>query len=362
MKPLRILASLLAASPVLLLAQDPAPTNAPAAKPAEAPLVATNAPAAKPAQAPAATNAPAAKPATLPTTTPVAKPVAKPATTPVAKPATTPVAKPVAKPATTPTAKPAPMPAARPVPATRRDAALPPSPEKRSAYDNLLAEKLSVGVSLSSASMDKTHVPYDPHQEANFLGNINRLDESDMNGVGVVVRYAPCPYLAVQFSNDLHAELGMWNNENESRDANFVLEGFTYELLLMLPIEKLRLTPYVGLGYTDLSCSIDYNGWWHYGWDSPASYNTYANGSKEPRNSVTRWMEVDEPSSAFTFSAGVSVQLWRYAQLDLFWRTMSIDDADISFYRDVGGTRVPMREGYVPLECSTYGGALRVVF
>ena len=231
-----------------------------------------------------------------------------------------------------------------------------------SLYDLLIAKRLSVGASYSRASMKTTHVPYDPSKEANFLGNINRLEESDMNGIGVVVRYELFPYIGFQFSNDLHAELGMWNKENESRDADFVLDGYTYELLLMVPIDAIRLTPYIGLGYTDLSCSIEYNNWWHYGWSSPADYDTYGSGSHAPRNDVTRWILVDEPSAAFTFSAGVGVKLFRYAQLDLFYRTIAADDAKIEFRRGIRGTTAHMLDGYVPLKCSTFGGALRVVF
>lgn len=231
-----------------------------------------------------------------------------------------------------------------------------------SLYDLLIAKRLSVGASFSCASMKTTHVPYDPSKEANFLGNVNRLEESDMNGFGVVVRYEICPYIGFQFSNDLHAELGMWNKENESRDADFVLDGYTYELMLLVPIDVIRLTPYVGLGYTDISCEIEYNNWWHYGWSSPTDYDAYGRGSTLPRNEVTRWIVVEEPSSAFTFTAGVSLKLFRYAQLDFFYRTISADDVQIEFRRGIRGSTGHMLNGHVPLECSTFGGALRVVF
>lgn len=229
-------------------------------------------------------------------------------------------------------------------------------------YGTLFANRLSVGVAVSGSSMKKTRVPYDPTQENNFLGNINYLDESDMNGVGVVVRYELCPYLAFQFSNDLHAELGMWNHDHESRDADFVVDGNTYEALLMCPIDSIRCTPYVGLGVTDLSCSIDYNNWWHLGWSSPSDYDVYANGSTAARNSVSRQMIVSEPSSAFTLSVGVTVKLQRHIQLDVFYRKISADDATVDFSKVFGTVSKHMRDGYVPLECSCYGGAVRFVF
>ena len=229
-------------------------------------------------------------------------------------------------------------------------------------YDRFIADRISVGAVYSVTSMKKTHVPYDPTQEKNFLGNINNLDESDMDGIGVVVRLKLCPYFALQFENDLHFELGMWNIDNQSRDADFVAKGLTYEALLMLPIDSIRCTPYIGLGVTDLSCSIDYNNWWHWGWSSPADYETYGHGSTDPRNSTSRWMMVEDPSSAFTLSAGVTIKLWRYAELDFFYRTVQADDVPIAFKRGVRNARGTVRTGYIPVECSSFGGALRVVF
>ena len=183
-----------------------------------------------------------------------------------------------------------------------------------------------------------------------------------MDGVGVVVRYNVCPYVAFQFSKGTEIELGMWNNEDESRDANFTAEGPTYEVLLMYPIQKIHLTPYVGLGYTDLSCGIDYNNWWHYGWSSPDDYDRYGNGSTENRNGTSRWMTIEEPGSAITLSLGITAHVWRYAQLDVFYRTLDVDDAKLSFDRHAGHVSRHMRDGYVPLECSSWGVALRAVF
>ena len=236
--------------------------------------------------------------------------------------------------------------------------------EGDSLYDRFLANRLSIGAALSRSSMKKTHVPYDPTKEKNFLGNINNLDESDMTGIGIVIRYELCPYVAFQFSNDLHAELGMWNRDNDSRDANLVVDGNTYEVLLMYPIDSIYCTPYIGLGITDISCSIDYNNWWHLGWESPQSYDTYAKGSKTPRNNISRWMSVDEPSAAFTFSAGLTLQLFRHAQMDFFYRFINADDANIEFRRGNHGRTESwhMLNGYAPLECSTFGASVRFVF
>lgn len=244
----------------------------------------------------------------------------------------------------------------------RRAAAAPALEKSDSLYDLLIAERLSLGAVYVSTSMKKTHVPYDPSQEGNFLGNINNLEEDGMGGIGLVARYNLCRYIALQFSTGTHIELGMWNKEHESRDANFVADGTSYELLLMCPIDALHVTPYVGIGFMDLSCDIDYNNWWHYGWSSPRDYEVYGHGSTADRNGTSRWMFIEEPGSATTFSIGLSLNIWRHAQIDLFYRTISADDCTIAFDRKIKDSYAHMRDGYVPLECSSYGAALRAVF
>lgn len=235
--------------------------------------------------------------------------------------------------------------------------------KSNSFYDLLVAEKLSVGAVYVQTKMDKTHVPFDPSQEGNFLGNINNLEEDEMGGLGFVVRYNLCRYVGLQVSSGTHIELGMWNNEHESRDANFVADGMTYELLLMCPIDAIRTTPFIGLGMTKFSCEIDYNNWWHYGWSSPRDYDAYGHGSTENRNGTSRWMKLtDEPSDAFSFTAGLSFRLFRYAQVDVFYRTIDMDDCLIEFDRKAANNVQKMRSGYVPLKCSSYGVALRAVF
>ena len=282
-----------------------------------------------------------------------------------AKPAATkPAAAPAAAPAATSTAKPfAPAPrSTATVSETRRSAESLKLEEPDSLYDLLIAERLSLGVNYISTSMDSTHVPYDRTQTANFLGNINNLSEDDMDGFGFVARYDLCRFVALQLSTGTHIELGMWNNEHESRDANFVADGTTYEVLLMCPIDSIYTTLFVGLGMTSFSCEIDYNNWWHYGWDSPKSYEKYGKGSKEDRNGTSRWMKLTEPSSAFSFTAGVSVRLWRHVDADVFYRMIDMDDCKIEFDRKEGANSHKMRDGHIPLKCSSYGVALRAVF
>ncbi|MGI6496141.1 MAG: hypothetical protein ACOX5G_08650 [Kiritimatiellia bacterium] len=229
-------------------------------------------------------------------------------------------------------------------------------------YNRFVAERVSVGVLYSATSMDKTHVPYDPTKAGNFLGNINRLSEDDMEGLGVMVRVNLCDYFALQLSTGTHIELGMWNNDDLMRDATFVADGVAYEALVMYPVDirQVRIIPYVGLGWTDFSCSIDYDNWWHYGWSSPKDYDRYGNGSTEPRHDVMRWMEFKEPGMAVSFSLGASVRLCRYAYLDLFYRMIDADDGSIWFWRS--DTAVARREGYIPLACDSYGIALRALF
>lgn len=231
--------------------------------------------------------------------------------------------------------------------------------KKDSFYDTYLAMRLSAGLTFVKTSMDKTHVPYDSAGENNFLGNINNLNENDMSDFGIILRYEISPYIALQFSTGTTIDLEMWNNERESRDANFDADGKTFEVLFMYPFDEYYVTPYVGLGFTLLDFSIDYNNWWHYGWGSPDAYDQY---SSTYESNISRWMILDPPSSAFAFTLGISADLWRHIQFDLFYRITNADDCKIEFRRVEYGHSRHMLNGYVPMDYSSFGIALRGVF
>ena len=224
--------------------------------------------------------------------------------------------------------------------------------EEDSFYNSYVKGRLRIGVSFTSSSMDKT----DAGAGNYFLGNLNKLKEEDTGGVGLNIRYDFCDYVGVLFANDMHTEVSAWNHGGESTDGTLEIDGMLLQLTVQYPIRfgdlGFSITPYVGVGYTDISTKWSYAPWWHYGWSSPADYKKYGNGSKTPRNGYSRWMVPEAPSNAFTFTVGVSFEMLEHLDVDLFYRNVAVDDVNAKFhvYNENGTV---MREGAFPAEFST---------
>jgi hypothetical protein len=167
------------------------------------------------------------------------------------------------------------------------------------------------------------------------------------------------------FANDMNAELSVWNNSGLSSDGTLKLKGYTVQAIGQYPWviseEKVSLTPYLGLGLTDVSASWSHAAWWHYGWSSPADYEQYGNGSTKARNGYSRWMLPEDPSAAFTYTLGLVVQVYSHLDIDFFYRVVDLDDIDTNFrVRSPSG---PLRiRGAFPAKFSAYGVALKYVF
>ena len=238
--------------------------------------------------------------------------------------------------------------------------------EEESFYGSYIKGRLHIGASFTSSTAKETSAP----AGTTYLGNLDDLREEDMNGIGFNIQYDLCDYVAIAFANDMHVEHAVWNKPTpehpyESTDGNLILDGMLYQVILQCPFRffdgDLAFTPYVGFGITDIKAKWDYAPWWHYGWSSPADYEYYGGGSKVPRKGNSRWMILEEPSTAFTFSAGVSVQILAHLELDFFYRKVSVDDIDATFHRRKPSGPIE-RVGYFPAEFSTLSLAVRYVF
>ncbi len=238
--------------------------------------------------------------------------------------------------------------------------------EEKSFYETFIKGKVHVGVSFTTSTAKETKAP----DGTCYLGNLDELREDEMTGIGFNIQYDLCDYIALSFANDMHVEHAVWNRPTEahaaeSTDGNLILEGMLYQVILQCPFRfsdnAWALTPYVGVGITDIKAKWDHAAWWHYGWSSPADYEAYGRGSTAPRKGNSRWMVLEEPSSAFTFTAGLSVQILAHLDLDFFYRMVSVDDIDAKFHRRKPTGPVE-REGYFPAEFSTIGFGLRYVF
>ena len=263
-----------------------------------------------------------------------------------------------AAPAGTPAAeaKPAALPAAD---EPAQDAALLRRP---SFAETWIKGRFAVGPAVSQLSVRNRHVPYDPEQERNFLGNINKMEEDGCTGAGISVRYGLLSWLAVEASGPGRADLKAWNRDGESCDGTLRLRTWSARLLLRWPTDDGWFSPYAGFGVERVSASFEHANWWHYGWSSPQDYETFGNGSKEPHHSASRRMELSSPGVAPVVALGATIRLHENAELDLFGSWTDSDDVDVVFYRTDGRLTRRMRTGAFPSEHLSYGIALRYVF
>lgn len=231
-------------------------------------------------------------------------------------------------------------------------------------YRKGIENKLSLGIRYNTVSMKDTVREEDETRTLTYLGYLYKLEETETDKIGFVIRYAPIPYLAFEAANDIEFTLRTVNI-GETSDGSIHAKGWTYSLYLMYPFEideYFILKPYVGIGIVDLSANYEYANWWHYGWSSPENYAEYGNGSTEPRNKISRYFVFNGPKTGMVYTAGLSVQLLRYMELDVFVRKVDIDDLETDFYKSFGSTKVFQRSGAFPLEHTSVGASLRVVF
>ncbi len=229
-------------------------------------------------------------------------------------------------------------------------------------YEQWLAWRLSLGVTLTKARVRHRHVPYDPEQEHNFLGNINDMREHGDVALGLVARYEITPWLAVEAANDLRADLDARNKDGESCDGTLQLRGWRAQALVFWPEPQWIVRPYLGLGVEHVSASFHHSLWWHYGWSSPGDYERYGHGSHRPHNGVMRTMDVESPGFAPAVSLGATVGLHRHAHLDAFARWTDFDDAKTTFRRREGTREHTMLTGAFPAEHFVYGLSLNYIF
>ena len=229
-------------------------------------------------------------------------------------------------------------------------------------YEQWIVWRLSLGITLTKAHVRHRHVPYDPNQEHNFLGNINDMREHGDVALGLVARYEILPWFAIEAANDLRADLDACNRDGVSCDGTLQLRGWRAQALVFWPEPQWIVRPYLGLGVEHVDASFKHSPWWHYGWSSPEEYERDGNGSRSPHNGVMRTMDVKSPGFAPAISLGATVGLHRRAQLDAFVRWTDCDDAETTFRRREGRREHTMLTGAFPAEHIVCGIALSVVF
>lgn len=231
-------------------------------------------------------------------------------------------------------------------------------------YSRYVADRLSAGLAYTRSSFRKTHVPYDRTQKSNYLGNLNRLEEADVDGFGLSLQYDFSPQVALCLAKGTSASLRTWNADNSSCDGSLELSGYSAEVLFRHPIAvgDTILFPTVGIGAEYVTASYKASPWWHLGWSSPEDYEHFGNGSGQPRGGVVRQMSVEDPGVSPILSIGLTARVSGRCDVDLFWQCVGSADADASFYRQEGSRRFLMRDGSFPTEHTAVLLAVRYVF
>jgi hypothetical protein len=227
-------------------------------------------------------------------------------------------------------------------------------------YDLLIAERLSAGGRITSFRLKETERPHDPEQTLTFLGHLNELQAQQDHSVRPVVQYKLCRYLAIEYTEDeVAARTQNYSdgpNEGPS-DGTVSMSGPVYTVTLRLPIKN-TVTPFVGFGYAPWTAEFEYAPWWHLGWPSPEAYA--AAGSPGTSTGRVRHMVVEDDTSQ-VLTLGVALKLHRYAELEVMMRKVELT-SEANFYAQSGGPRSLVRSGEFPMDHTSYGVALKVVF
>ena len=229
-------------------------------------------------------------------------------------------------------------------------------------YEQWVAWRLSLGATFTRARVRHTHVPYDPSQENNFLGNLNDMHPDSGTAFGLIARYEINSWIAVEVANDFQADFDVLNHDGESCDGTLQLRGWRAQAIVYGLAPEWIVRPYLGLGAEHVGAGFRHSPWWHYGWSSPEDYRRYGNGTRTPRNGVMRFMDVEDPGYAPALTLGVCACLHRHVQLDAFMRWSDSDDARATFRRREGTNEHVVRTGAFPTSHVVYGLALCAIF
>ena len=229
-------------------------------------------------------------------------------------------------------------------------------------YEDWIEGRLGLGATIAATRVRNRHVAYDPSQRRNFIGNINDMKEHGNVGAGLAAWYEIAPWLSVEVARDARSDLDARNNDGDSCDGTLRLRAWSAQALFTWPDEEWIVRPYLGLGFEYVDASFSHSPWWRYGWSSPADYERYGNGSREPHNGVMRTMDVSDPGFAPAVTLGATVALHRHARLGAYARWSDPDDVDVTFRRRIGNGERTMRTGSFPAGHTVYGIALGAIF
>ena len=209
-------------------------------------------------------------------------------------------------------------------------------------WDEALAGRLTLGTRLTPFLL------LDDESDTGFLGTISKLEaEEDYFPWKFLVEYHFTPRWGVELTWDQIAAHAVTHAADHHMDGDFELTGPILSAVYHLE-KRGRFQPYAELGLAWMVADFDPAKWWALGYAHESDW-VYWNYSDEPRNSITRKIQVDDAPGVI-LAAGSRIEITRHWSGDLLLRYMYLEpEAEFTEYRK--GMPIPgvADEGPIPL-------------
>lgn len=188
----------------------------------------------------------------------------------------------------------------------------------------------------------------DDESDAGFLGTISKLDaEEDYFPWKFLVEYQFTPRWGVELTWDQIAVHAVTHAADHHMDGDFELTGPILSAVYHLE-KRGRFQPYAELGLAWMVADFDPAKWWSLGYAHESDW-ILLGSSDEPRNSITREIEMDDAPGVI-LAAGSRIEITRHWSGDFLLRYMYLKpEAEFTEYRK--GMPIPGvgDEGAIPL-------------
>ncbi len=213
-----------------------------------------------------------------------------------------------------------------------------------------------------------TYTLRDNKGKGSFLGSIDDIEADRDMVIPISVGWSFCRYTSVEFRHEEYTARTYTDTADNHSDGVVVMKGWVPYLVGHLPLDVAagwfsdtvpswtkRITPFAGVGYSLMSCSMDTDAWWALGYSTPADYEALGSPGT-PRNGKTRRFSLQD-SRAPVFMLGLSGQVSKHVSLDLLWTRANVDiDSTFYIYDDKQGDYV------IPFHYDSFGLDLRYAF
>ena len=181
-----------------------------------------------------------------------------------------------------------------------------PSLVARPFYADWIADRLSIGLRISHATLTDGKRP--ANYDKDFIGAINRLDDTDELSVLPEVRYWTARYLLLTLGMDhVAGRTRNFNTPNHHSDGIATLDGPVLLVEGLLPLMNDTLFLHAGPGIAYDFGDFDHVTWWRLGYSDEEGWRQSGSPSSGSRGGRYREVQVDD-TFGFILSAGFA---WR---------------------------------------------------